>query len=157
MSSISIEEIADLFANNLSKVLRTMAGFEVSSIQCGQQGMPEIEPSIMGAMILHGQKDAMISLAMEDNTAYMLIAYMTGILPEDLEEQDLYDGVGELVNIMTGEVKARLANTPYQFRLTSPFALGGDNLKVVFKKNLQGACRFLTAGELEIIFRISYI
>ncbi|MFY9176889.1 MAG: chemotaxis protein CheX [Caldicoprobacterales bacterium] len=157
MTSMDIEKIADYFTDSLRQVLRTMAGFEVSNTSCDQLDFSDKESNIIGIMVLHGKKDAVISLSMEYSTATMVIAYMTGILPEELSESDLFDGVAELVNIMAGEVKARLSNTPYHFLLTSPFSIGGTSLKVARKKNLTEACRHLKAGEMDITFRIAYI
>jgi len=157
MTDMDIEKIADFFTESLRQVLSTMAGFEISHVACDQLNASTDNPIIMGAMVLHGKKDAIISLSMEKDTAAMIIAYMTGILPRELKEQDLFDGVAELVNIMAGEVKARLSNTPHHFLLTSPFSLGGTNFKMVQKKNLLETCRHLKAGEMDITFRIAYI
>lgn len=158
MTDMDIEKIADYFTESLRQVLSTMAGFEISYIACDEfNSSCSDNPIIMGAMVLHGKKDAIISLSMEKDTAAMVIAYMTGILPQELKEQDLFDGVAELVNIMAGEVKARLSNTPYHFLLTSPFSIGGTNFRMVQKKNLLETCRHLKAGEMDITFRIAYI
>lgn len=157
MLSMGLDEITGYFTGSLSQVLSTMAGFEINSISCNPGDSASIEYSIIGAMVLHGKKDTMISLSMERSTASMIIAYMTGILPEELNEHDLYDGVAELVNIMAGEVKARLSNTPHHFVLTSPFSIGGENLKVIYKQNIPGVCRRLMAGEMELVFKIAYI
>jgi chemotaxis protein CheX len=157
MPSVSLEEIASYFTQSLSQALSTMAGFEINSISCNKENLSILKPSIMGSMILHGERIAVVSLAMEYNTALMIMAYMTGILPEELEEQDLFDGVAELVNIMAGEVKAKLSNTPNHFTLTSPFSLEGQNLRIIYKHNIPRVCKRLMAGEMEIIFEFAYI
>ncbi len=157
MHNIELEKIAEFFTESLSQVLRMMAGFEVTSIDCNQSDETSMKPSIMAAMILHGAKDTIVSLAMEHSTAAVIIAYMTGVLPEELSQQDLFDGIAELVNIMAGEVKTMLSNTPHHFLLTSPFSIGGQNLELIYKESLPQVCRRLMAGEMEIIFQMAHI
>ena len=64
MTDMDIEKIADFFTESLRQVLSTMAGFEISHVACDQLNASTDNPIIMGAMVLHGKKDAIISLSM---------------------------------------------------------------------------------------------
>ena len=148
-------EIKQVFDTSLVEVLSKMAGFAVTAQDEEVNGQPPAA-DISGAMMLCGQRHALMTLGMDRSTAEVLVAYMTGIMPEDLSEQDLFDGVAELVNLLAGRVKSQLAGTEYHYQLSPPFTLVGPGHYVVLKNHVPAISTLYTATSISIRLNVFY-
>lgn len=140
----------------MDDVVGTAAGFEVKRLNTATEiNFGEVE--ITGAMLLPGLNNAMLTISLSHKAAEVLIAYMTGIFPDQLEEEDLYDGAAEIVNQVAGRIKSELAETDYHFVLTPPFTIIGRGHRVIHKSRIESICLDYFAGETLLKVELSFI
>lgn len=52
-------------------------------------------------------------------------AMMNEKIPDGLADRAVHDGVGEIINMIAGQAKTSLGNTPYRFNITLPTIISG--------------------------------
>lgn len=157
VNAIDTELIGKCFSNALTDVLSTMSGFLVSEQNDDKLEEQYNSKGIEGIMVLSGEKCSMVSISMSIENIALLVSYMTGISYDDLKEEDMYDGISELVNMLAGRAKILLSDTPYRFTLTSPFTISGQNRFYVHKKQTVKILKKFVSNELSIILKILYL
>jgi len=70
-----------------------------------------------------GSGSAIISLP--DSLARTTVANMLYMEPEELSDDDIEDGVGELINMVAGAAKSSFSDTPFSFDISLPMVLKG--------------------------------
>lgn len=150
MEGIKLAEAFDIAFND---VIRTMAGFDLSS-----ESVEVIESKeISGVMLLLGQKNKIATLSMNKSTSAIIISYMTAIPYADLKDEDLFDGVSELINLVAGRAKAILKDTEDYFQITPPFTIIGDGHRIIHKEKMKKLSRIYSAGENKICLEVFLI
>ncbi|MEL7597804.1 MAG: hypothetical protein AAGU01_06335, partial [Clostridiaceae bacterium] len=79
----------------IKDVIETMTGLYIEENAYKESSLDKGE--ISGVMVMVGEKNALMSLTMSKKAASLIIAYMTGILPTDLSDEEVYDGAAELI------------------------------------------------------------
>lgn len=138
-------------------VIGTMTGFEINEVAQGSEDNLNNTEEICGIMFILGKINAIFSLSMTRETAGIIIAYMTGIPPFELSEEDLYDGAAELVNMVAGRVKALLTDTEFHFNLTPPFAIVGKELSIIHKSRVTNILKKYKMQSVEMDLKVYYL
>jgi chemotaxis protein CheX len=115
--------LVNTLMNAVTEVLGTMAGTEVTLK--GVEPIPAYVPtgdisSVIGISGEHGE--GMLALAFPEDLAKLMVARLLGLTPDDLEKEDIVDGIGELINMVSGRAKTALsegAGTTYRLSLPS--------------------------------------
>ncbi|KNY29553.1 chemotaxis protein CheX [Pseudobacteroides cellulosolvens] len=122
------------FVEALCEAVEKMTGFCV----CETSKDCEIKSTdISGAMILSGERNALFVVSVSRKTALNLISFMVGEDADHLSEEELSDGISELVNMAAGIAKIKLLDSDKKFNLSSPFAVTGDNIRITVKKHIE--------------------
>ncbi len=154
---IDTELLSGFIDNSLQDVLGTMAGFALMKMELSEKEKRTYSAEITGAMLLRGGKDAMLSISMDKSASEIIVAYMTGIMPDEMDEEDLYDGVSELVNLIAGRLKAQLSGHILHFELSPPFTIVGDNHFIIHKNLVTKISHKYGRGEIELFAELFYI
>ena len=156
--SLDKDTIGKSFSSAVQDVVGTMAGIEVIEINSDNvdQNKADVD-QISGAMLLLGTVNSMMSITLSSEAASTLVSYMTGISASDLESEELFDGVAELVNMICGRVKAILAGSEFHFKLTSPFAVTGRNHMIIHKTKVAKLIKRYDAGEWDIVLKVFFL
>lgn len=158
MATAETELPGDVFVDALRETVATMAGLTLeqkgppseneASCDCGQ---------ITGAMGMFGAKNGYLLIAAEQESVAELVMFMTGIEATDLTENDLCDGMMELVNMVAGAVRKKLAGSDRAFDLSSPWAIIGLKTRIVTKQRVDSYSARLQAGSIRLIIKIIYV
>jgi chemotaxis protein CheX len=105
------------------QVLGTMAGTTVTL----QEVVPALDykpvgdiSGIIGISGEHGE--GMLGLSFTSTLGALLVSRLLGLSPEELSSEDLLDGIGELLNMVSGKAKTALSEangTTYRLSLPS--------------------------------------
>ncbi|MBF8982100.1 chemotaxis protein CheX [Lutibacter sp. B2] len=155
--NIDRELVEGACTNAVKDVIETMTGFNIDEHYKNDEEDHISTVEISGMMFIFGKRNAIFSLSMTKESAATIVAYMTGIPPFELEDEDLYDGVAELVNMITGRIKAQLINTEYYFDLTPPFTIVGKNHYIVHKSCVTNIFKKFIVENLEIDLKVYYL
>ena len=149
-NSEDVQLLEKAISSAIINVIATTSGFELNSSEVVLQGNSLQESQIVGLMFLPGNVNALLSITMSNNTASTIVSYMTGIERADLNEEDVQDGVSELVNMIAGSSKSLLKDSKYYFNLTSPLTIVGENRFMTHKGNGNKLYKRFYFGEMEI-------
>lgn len=149
-----IEKIKDSFHNSIYDVLNTMTGI---NLEIKNLNEPE-SCDFSGGMFLRGESnDYLFVISTNTENARIIISYMTGLLPEEISNEDLIDGMAELVNMIAGKVKILVAKSDNYFKLTSPFTIKGKNHFVFPKSNSPQINSLFYANDLFLNLSLTFI
>ncbi|NMA95906.1 MAG: chemotaxis protein CheX [Clostridiales bacterium] len=152
MTGSGIENIALSLSNSIGDVITTMTGFDVDvDSDCSTPEKIGQDETIIGSMAIFGSINGIISLITDVESAKIIIAYMTGIMPTELTREDIHDGMAELVNMLVGRIKADIDSNNFKLSITSPFSILGKDIDIVFKDIENRICRRFVAGDVEML------
>ncbi|WP_378954703.1 chemotaxis protein CheX [Pelosinus sp. sgz500959] len=138
-------------------VFGMMAGMETCHVTKNIDNCQPSSGDITGVMFIQGIRNAMLHLTLNKEHAAMIVSYMTGNSPLELLDDELYDGVAEMVNMIAGRAKALLAGTNNHYMITPPFTIVGLNHFIVYKKEVSKINMKFTAGETELYLGLTYL
>ena len=151
-------EIPSFFVSNAVKnVIYTMTGLEVMETKVPDAADVDFISHISGVVLITGSINAMFSLTVAKPTAYLLVSSMTGILPQNLREEELYDGITELVNMISGETRAQMSGRGLHFSTLPPFAIIGDKHFVLHKNKVANLVKKFLVGDKDIYFKVYFL
>jgi chemotaxis protein CheX len=90
---------------------------------------------ISGIMGLSGQVSGSIIVSFGKGAACKLVGNMLGTSYEEIND-DVKDGIQEIVNLVAGQAKTMLADTEYHFQVSIPTCVIGANHQVNHKKGI---------------------
>lgn len=153
MYTADIELLHSCFSRAVNDVFTTMVGQEPGEIETEQVERGEIT----GIMTLLGEKNALLCLNLSQEDTAGIVSYMTGISADELQPEDLYDGIAELVNMVAGRAKALLAGTGYHYKLMPPFTVVGEDHFVVYKRKTPQMTMQFALGRMKLLFELTYL
>lgn len=83
-----------------------------------------------------------VSVGFDEHFAALLVARMTGQTAEVLPKSEVYDGIGELLNIICGSARSQLAESGYHFEPGFPTVIRGSSAQVSVTEGAQLALIF---------------
>ena len=119
------------FVDATLDVLETMARVSASVARTETEHCKRVAGDVSGIMGYSGGALGAIAVTFNSETARQIVARMVGVKPEALTEAEMEDGVGELVNMISGNAKAALAKGPYRFKLSLPSVVRGPGHEIV--------------------------
>ncbi len=132
-----MNEVLVPFTSGALELLTTMLGLE-ASLGTDEAG----EDCPLAAWVdLQGDKSGRLVLSFPQPTAEFLVAEMLAMDLDELDEELLHDGVGEVANMIAGYAKTRLAKTPYQFQLHLPSVVFGEEERLALAESYPVAHR----------------
>lgn len=107
--------------------------------------------SVTGLIGIHGDVSGFITVNLSERLAVRMVG---GLLQErfDALTHQVVDGVGEITNIIAGQVKNGLAGSPWMFRhVTVPSVIVGQNYQIAYAKGLQYAAATFEQDDSETL------
>lgn len=80
---------------------------------------------VSGIMNFSGNIEGSVVVSFDEDLARKVIGNIMGAPPESLSQVEIREGVGEIVNIISGNAKAALANTEFGHQITLPTVVTG--------------------------------
>lgn len=122
MPAIMAAAMGHVFQSLMSISPEPMAAIDKSAIQ-GER--------ISGSVSFAGKASGIICIHLGDNLARHLTAMMLGLDPEDLEGmEEVKDAIGELSNMIGGNIKSRLCDKGFTCMLSIPSILVGKDFRI---------------------------
>lgn len=106
-------------------VIATAAAADLTAVQIRLKPPAQPLGDIVALMTVGGRVKGILALGLSRALADMLVGRLLGAARGELPPARLHDGVSELLNMIAGNAKALLQNTPYHFDLTLPVTLVG--------------------------------
>ncbi|MBF0187938.1 MAG: chemotaxis protein CheX [Magnetococcales bacterium] len=120
---------------SVQDILATMAWTSVSFE--GREVVPDLllSDGVAGLVRMQGDHEGMVAISTDKPVGMELVSRIIGLPADDLNTEDLLDGVGELANMICGGMKAKAGIGGVQ--LSSPVAIVGREYSALWKTHLK--------------------
>ena len=150
MERISGVDIKAAIVNSVIDVFYTMLDMEVEAIQEVPSSFTE-ENRTVGSVTFAGEVDGMFNIQVNDNFGKEMTAAMLGMEPEEIEsEEEVYDVIREVSNIIGGNLKSKFVDVGLSCVLSTPAITNGRDFKVS-PTNIIKPARFLFSHKDSVI------
>jgi chemotaxis protein CheX len=129
MTDINSLDFKDLLANATSHVFDTMLSMHIEAVQ-EESDMVKDSCQIVGSVGFAGEVAGCMNIHVGGTFARQITAAMLGEDPEDVGEIDVFDVVGELSNMIGGDVKSRLCDAGMPCILSIPTTTSGSDFTI---------------------------
>ncbi|GAB6908598.1 hypothetical protein DESC_100077 [Desulfosarcina cetonica] len=150
MERIAGVDIKASIINSVIDVFYTMLDMEVEAIQEVPEGFIE-ELRTVGSVTFAGEVDGLFNIQVNDDFARQMTAAMLGMEPEEIEnEEEVYDVIREISNIIGGNLKSNFVDAGLSCVLSTPSITNGRDFRVS-PTNVIKTSRFLFSHKGSVI------
>lgn len=150
MERIAGVDIKTAIVNSVIDVFYTMLDMEVTAIQEIPESFIE-ENRTVGSVTFAGEVDGMFNIQVNDDFGRAMTAAMLGMDVDEVEsEEEVYDVIREVSNIIGGNLKSNFVDAGLSCVLSTPSITNGRDFKVS-PTNVIKPARFLFAHNENVI------
>jgi chemotaxis protein CheX len=142
------------FIENTIKVLKTMAGTEASFREVYFNNDMRIFGDISGIIGLSGNSEGTVAITLYWELARKIIARMMKVKQEHINAEYIHDGVGELINMISGSTKKMFKGTPFHFNLSLPTVVAGSGHHLGHPEGSSIAMLIFDVGENAFVLQV---
>jgi chemotaxis protein CheX len=148
--------LLDPFVRSLENALMTMVGVrKLNKISVLYNPKEKPKTDIYGLMGISGAMTGNFVLCLQEPVARKLVSNMLEVDPSELLEEEVYDGVGELVNMICCPVKAEYKNMGIDIDTSLPAIIVGKNAEVIYHHDaVSSGVMFFDVDGQELIIQI---
>jgi chemotaxis protein CheX len=118
-------EIADKLIASTNEIFTGMVMMEIESIDPPVEPLGQMKKSITGMIGLAGTFKGVLAIHFSNDIAMAVTGSFLGLDVEEINE-DVHDAVGEIANMLGGDLKAILSDKGKDIQLSLPSTIGGD-------------------------------
>lgn len=118
------------FIENTANVLKTMAAGKAEFRDVYFSNVFRIFGDISGIIGLSGEAEGTVVLTCYWNLAWKIISGMMQVNEDAINAELIHDGVGELINMISGSAKKSFVGTNYHFDLSLPTVVVGSGHQI---------------------------
>ena len=129
MSGLSSLDLKTVITTSMTDVFDTMLSKVITPN--GDAAQFSDDQGIVGSVGFAGQVMGNVSIHVTHAFAQMITASMLGISVDEIEgDEEVHDVIGELCNMVGGDLKSRLCDAGMPCELSIPFITSGSNFKI---------------------------
>lgn len=158
-AGVKKEELVEYIAHAVKNIFTTMIWMDdITEDSVLDEPFTRFSYSISGIVGLGGAYSGMVGVHIPNDFAKEATAAMLGMEADEIEnESDIHDAIGEIANMLAGEMKMLLSSQGKDIRLSTPTIIGGEEYSIEVISN-SGAIvvpfnrkekRFLATVQLE--------
>ena len=118
-------EIADKIIGSTNEIFTGMVMMEVEAIDPPVESLGLLKNSITGLIGLAGTFKGVLAVHFPNDVAMAVTGSFLGLDVEEINE-DVHDAVGEIANMLGGDLKAILSDGGKDIQLSLPSTIGGE-------------------------------
>ncbi len=135
------------FIDNTINVVKTMASMDATFREVWFSKEFKIFGDISGIIGLSGDAEGMAAVTFYWPLARKVIAEMLKVNDDQITMEYIHDGVGELINMISGATKKVFSGTPYYFELSIPTVVVGSGHQLGHPEAASVAVLIFDVGE----------
>lgn len=130
MSGLNDLDLKAFVTKTLTDVFDTMLSMNLEQMNGGVEGI-DGGNQIVGSVGFAGNVLGNVNIHVTDDFARLITAEMLGMETGEIDsEEEVFDVIGELCNMVGGDIKSRLCDSGFTCELSIPSVAGGNNLKI---------------------------
>jgi chemotaxis protein CheX len=148
-------QLINPFINATANILQTAAQMNVTRKRLFLKKNYRMLGDISGVMGLTGHASGAVVISLPARMACSVVGKMLGEAPPAEINDNVRDGVGELVNMVAGHAKAALAESKYHFVLSLPVVVTGRGHEIAHKSGSPCIVVVFEEGGEELAIQVS--
>ncbi len=129
MANINSIDFKTFLSNSTNEIFDTMLSMEVEAVD-SEQNLIKDSNRIVGSVGFAGDVSGCMNIHVDSDLAKIITGNMLGEDPEDVGEEEIIDVVGELSNMIGGDVKSRLCDAGLPCSLSIPTTTSGKDFNI---------------------------
>ncbi len=130
MPTLKDLNLPDLMNNSVRDVFETMLSMEIKAVEVPSDHQPGTAERIIGVVGLAGPFQGAVYFHLAEPFALHIASTMLGMAPEELGHSEVNDVVGELTNMIGGNIKSRLSDAGFRCNLSVPSVVRGTDIDI---------------------------
>jgi chemotaxis protein CheX len=130
-----ITKVVNPYVSATVDLLSTMAGMHAEKKDVFLKKNYRLFGDISAIMPLSGKVEGEVVVCFEEKLAREVVASIMTTQPEMLTKDELKEGIGEVVNIISGNAKAALAQSEYMHHIGLPTVIFGQGHELAHPGN----------------------
>ncbi len=122
------------FIDATKTVFSTMCSMHIKREKLFLKDDHKMYGDVSGVMGLSGEATGSVVISLPEPLACRVVGNMLHEQPAASLNDDVCDGVGELINMISGHAKSALAKTPYHFTISIPSVVSGPGHEISHRK-----------------------
>lgn len=118
-------EVADKIVESTNEIFTGMVMMEIEAIDPPAEPIGQFKNSITGLIGLAGSFKGVLAVHFTNDIAMAVTGSFLGLEVEEVNE-DVHDAVGEIANMLGGDLKAILSDNGKDIQLSLPSTIGGE-------------------------------
>ncbi len=143
------------FIAGTKEVFNVMAGIPIKRKSLFLKKDYKMFGEVSGIMGLTGDAVGSVVINFPKKLANRLISSILGLEEGEINDDDMRDGVGEILNMVAGKAKTLLANTKYHFKLSIPTVVVGHGYEISHPKDTPCIVVIFVALETQFAMQVS--
>lgn len=120
--------------------------------------MEKAYPSfITGMMIMHGERDLILTLTFSKEAAADVVVALLGTKYNKLKEEEVYDAIMEVTNMVAGRLKTGTLTLGYNQQLTTPLIFVGPRHFMNAKARPTGINKRMVDKKFQILASVYFL
>lgn len=112
---------------------------------------------VTGMMIMHGERDLILTLTFSKEAAADVVVSLLDAKYNKLEEEEVYDAIMEVTNMVAGRLKTATLKLGYNQQLTTPLVLVGSRHFMGAKSRPAGVNKRMTDKKFQILASVYFL
>jgi chemotaxis protein CheX len=130
MSGLNHLDLKAFVTKTMADVFDTMLSLNLKQIDDGGE-MIDGGNQVVGSVGFAGSVVGNVHIRLTADFARIITSQMLGMETDEIESQEeVFDVIGEICNMVGGDIKSRLCDSGFACELTIPYVTGGKDLKV---------------------------
>jgi len=130
MSGLNDLDLKAFVTKTLTDVFDTMLSMKLEQIDDDAEGIHGGN-QIVGSVGFAGKAMGNVNILVSRDFARLICSKMLGMETDEIEsEEEVFDVIGELCNMVGGDLKSRLCDSGFTCELSIPSVTGGNDLKM---------------------------
>jgi chemotaxis protein CheX len=142
------------FIENTIHVLKTTARLDAVFREVYFSNTFRIFGDISGIIGLSGASEGTVAVTLYWDLARKIIANMMLVQEDRINAEYIHDGVGELINVISGSTKKRFKGTPFHFDLSLPTVVVGSGHQLGHPENASIAVLIFDVEDLSFVLQV---
>lgn len=142
------------FIENTINVLKTTTSFNAVFREVYFSNTFRIFGDISGIIGLSGASEGTVAVTLFWSLARKIIASMMKIQEDRINAEYIHDGVGELINVISGSTKKRFKGTPFHFDLSLPTVVVGSGHQLGHPENSGIAVLIFDVDDMAFVLQV---
>jgi len=129
-------EVVNPFLDATINVIKIMANAKATKRDMYLKRSHTLFGDISGVMGLSGDIEGTVAITFQNELGYYLVANMVGCDAADLTPEDLHDGIGEIINMISGAAKADLNENGGNISIAIPTVIIGYGHQIAHPRDI---------------------